>query len=85
MYLGVGCLSRRGNQLRSYTGSVIFGDDADSLGGSRWHDARVCCGCGNMLFALEALSAKDGSPLGWFEGYGGLDAALGALGACLGA
>jgi len=85
MYLGVGCLSRRGNQLRGYSGSVVFGDDADSLGSGRWRDASVRRCCRNRLFALEALSAKDGASLGRLEGDGSLDAALGALGACLGA
>jgi hypothetical protein len=43
-------------------------------------------GCGSdsrSAFALEALAAEDGTPLRWFEGYGGLDAALGAVGASL--
>ena len=84
MDLGLEYLSRHGKQLRARSSRVIVGD-GDSLGGGQWRDASVrSCGR-DSLFALEALPAKDGAPLGWLEGDGGLDAALGALGAGLGA
>lgn len=85
MDLGLECLSRHGKQLRVRSSRVIVGDGDDSLGNGRWRDASVrSCGR-DSLFALEALPAKDGAPLGWLEGDGCLDAALGALGAGLGA
>ncbi len=44
-------------------------------------------GCGSdsrSAFALEALATEDGTSLCRFEGYGGLDAALGAMSTSLG-
>jgi hypothetical protein len=52
---------------------MICGDQFGSCGS----DSR-------STFALEALTAEDGTSLRGFKGYGGLNTALGAVGAGLG-
>ena len=62
-------------------GSDQFRTDRGSICGDQ------LCGCScdsRSALALEALAAEDGASLCGLEGYGGLDAALGAVGAGLG-